>query len=1106
MRIVQLDERGAGVFPLQSEWATTLDFRGCRRKFKLSGSAPLSLNLTLRNMPMLSLRHTTLAFAALAAFAVAPSAEAMPATKEGLEFFEKNVRPILIDRCYECHSAEKNSSKGGLILDSMDGAYKGGDEGPSVIPGDLEKSLLIKAVRYTDPEFSMPPKKTGGKLPDEKIAILEEWVKMGAPMPSGGAAKLTGLTGKAREHWAFQPVTKPTVPEVKNKAWVKTPIDAFILAKLEEKGLQPNPSASPESFLRRVSYDLIGLPPTSEQVDAFEKAIQAAQIADTIALRAGKPAGAVEAVYAKQIDFLLASPHYGERWGRHWLDTARYSDTRGLQVDQGDSLFRDYRFAYAWTYRDYVINALNDDKPYDQFIVEQIAADRIPGISPDDPRLAALGFLTVGKRFDDPNDIIDERIDTTTKAFLGLTVSCARCHDHKFDPIPIKDYYSLHGIFASTVEPLHHPTIAATSKTASAARNDFNKRLGQLQDEQVAGFFRYMRETRARYDKEMAGRLMIASVRRGSAEAGDYSAKYKIDLQDDTDFAAMRIQKDSPITGPFAAAAAVPVVYFAERAPGAIEEALKDTEHPVNPIIAAALRGLKPKSLDDVAAAYQKAYNENKAAILAHLALLAKPGDGWKKTSPAIAEMTGYPWAIPSYDEVFNNEDMISLFSTRKFCADWQNRPIYGGIGNREPVAYFRHTQINELRLSHPGAPGEAMVVQDSEAPKDSYVFKRGDKNNKGEIVPRQFLDILSKEGERKPYVDGSGRYEFAQSIATKENTMTARVAVNRTWMKHFIEGFVITADDLGNMSEKPSHPELLDYLANDFMENGWTMKRLHRMIVMSNVYRLDSDPTANPLVVKKGPIDPLKIDAGNRLLWRGNLRRLDFESIRDSMILLTGKLNPLIGGQPANITDEPFSYRRSLYGYVDRRRLSDTLSQFDYGDPDQPNSKRNSTIVPQQALFFMNNPLSVEVARAVAARKDVANALSEDQRIVAMFRSMFQRRPSTNEIRVAQEFLTKAKMALATANLRPATKATASGAKAGVNAAAATARTMAPAAKGKAVMAPDGEESMMTAVTGGGAEGVMQNVGELIPRTPMTPTELLVQSLLLSNEFVYVN
>ena len=1051
---------------------------------------------------MLSLRHTALVFS-LCATSFAAAEDAQP-TKEGLDYFEKNVRPILVDRCYECHSAAKNSSKGGLILDSRDGAFKGGDEGPSVVPGNLEKSLLIKAVRYTDPEFAMPPKKTGGKLPDDKIAVLEEWVKMGAPMPSGGAAKLTGLTGKAREHWAFLPVKKSPVPEVKNKAWVKTPIDAFILAKLEEKGLQPNPAASPESFLRRVSYDLVGLPPTSEQVDAFEKAIAAAQISDNMALRAGKPANGVEAVYAKQVEALLASPHYGERWARHWLDTARYSDTRGLQVDQGDSLFRDYRFAYAWTYRDYVINALNDDKPYDQFIVEQLAADRIPGISPDDPRLAALGFLTVGKRFDDINDIIDERIDTTTKAFLGLTVACARCHDHKFDPIPIKDYYSLHGIFASTVEPLHHPTIAATAKTA-AARADFNKRLNQLQDEQVAGFFRYMRETRARYDHEMAGRLMIASVRRGSSEAGDYSAKYKIDLTSGVDFAAMRIQKDSPITGPFAAAASVPVVYFAERAPAAIEESLKDPDHPVNPIIAAALRGLKPKSLEDVAAAYQKAYNDNKAAILAHLALLAKPGDAWKKSSPAIAEMTGYPWAVPSYDEIVDNEDMISLFSTRKFCADWQNRPIYGGIGNREPVAYFRHTQINELRLSHPGAPGEAMVVQDSEAPKDSYVFKRGDKNNKGEIAPRQFLDILSK-GERRPYVDGSGRYEFAQSIATKENTMTARVAVNRTWMKHFVEGFVTTVDDLGNMSEKPSHPELLDYLAAEFMENGWTMKRLHRMIVMSNVYRQDSDPTANPLVAKKGLVDPLKVDAGNRLLWRGNLRRLDFESIRDSMILLTGKMNTSVGGQPANITDEPFSYRRSLYGYVDRRRLSDTLSQFDYGDPDSANSRRNSTIVPQQALYFMNNPLSVEVARAVAARKDVVAAMSEDQRIVAMFRCMFQRRPSNSEIRFSQEFLTKAKMTVATANLRPSAKAAVAGTKPGARPVAPVARTTAPAAKGVTVKAPDGEESMMAAVTGGGAEGVMQNVGEAIPRTPMTPTELLVQSLLLSNEFVYVN
>ena len=971
-------------------------------------------------------------------------------TKEGLEFFEKTIRPIFAEHCYECHSIEKGASKGGLILDSRDGMLKGGDQGPAVVPGNVAKSLLLLAVHYGDPEIAMPPKKKGGKIADAKIAALEKWVKMGAPAPAGNGNKLTGLTEKAKQHWAYLPLKAVTPPEVKNKAWVKGPIDAFILAKLEAAGLAPNPAADPEALLRRMSYDLLGLPPTADQVIAFTRAHDAAAAADAAAVRRGTPAGNVDAVVAKQVDFLLASPHYGERWGRHWLDTARYSDTRGLPVDQGKSLYEDYRYAFAWTYRDYVIDALNTDKPYDRFVIEQLAADKLPDIKPDDSRLAALGFITIGKRFDNIDDTIDERIDTTTKAFLGLTVACARCHDHKFDPIPAADYYSLHGIFASTIEPLQRPGITAGPQGATL-KVDFQKRLDQLQAESAAGYYKYFKDMRARYDREMAGRLVAATLKRGSIEWGDVNEKYKLETPL-PDFEPMRIQADSPITGPFARVAAIPVAVFEERAAGVLAAALNDPKNPVNPLIASALRGLKPKTIDDVALAYQKAYNDSKASILAHIDRCATPGRSSKQTPPAIAQMAAYPWPLPDVEEILENEECIALFDTRKFCADWQNRPVFGGQNNRKPGAYFRWAQVNELRLSHPGAP---------------------------------------------------------------------RVAMNRLWLKHFGEGLVLTPDDLGNMSVPPSHPELLDWLADDFTKNGWTLKRMHRQVMLSSAYRQDSNPNLNPLVARKGAVDPLKIDAANRLLWRGNLRRLDFESIRDSMILLTGKMSPTVGGQPANITDEPYSYRRSLYGYVDRLRLNDTLSQFDYADPDMANSKRGSTIVPQQALFFMNNPLSVEVARSVAARPDVVKAFSEDARINAMFMAIFQRRATSNEIRAARDFLDKQKaMALAAARGTPATGTakTATSGSSRTSAKGTSGKDAKPAnpvaasqgsvtKKGvpatKKVEAPD---DMMMSVSTGGAEGILQNVGETIPRNPLTPIELLAHTLLLSNEFVYVN
>ena len=621
---------------------------------------------------------------------------------------------------------------------------------------------------------------------------------------------------------------------------------------------------------------------------------------------------------------------------------------------------------------------------------------------------------------------------------------------------------------------------------------------------------------RARYNREMAGRLVATTFRRGSAEWGDVNERYKLETPL-PDFEPMRVQIDSPITGPFARCASIPVAEFAERAPAVLAAALADKKHPVNPLIAAALRDLKPKTIDDVAMAYQKVYNDAKDSILTYIARCAKPGHSSKDSSPAVAQLANYPWPVPDVESILDNEELIAMFNSRKFCNDWQNRPIYGGQGNRAPARHFRFTQINELRLTHPGVPREAMAVADADSPRDSYVYLRGDKNKRGPVAPRQFLDILTT-GARKPYTEGSGRLELAKSIASKDNPLTARVAMNRVWLKHFGEGFVSSPDDFGNMSEKPSHPELLDWLASEFMANGWSIKRMHRLIMTSATYRLDSNPNLNPLVARKGAIDPLKLDAGNRLLWRANLHRLDFEAIRDSMLKLTGKLSPVVGGQPANITDEPYSYRRSIYGYVDRLRLNDTLSQFDYADPDMANSKRGSTIVPQQALFFMNNPLSVEVARAVAARPDVAKAMSEDSRINAMFLALFQRRATSNEIRWASDFLSKqrtltndAKRTVASGKAAPTppgatpAKGTKAVAKDG-KATEAKGKTTTAVATKTGAATKDGGESMMEAKTGGGAEGVLQNVGEMVSRNPLTPIELLAHALLLSNEFVYVN
>ena len=1013
----------------------------------------------------------------------------------GLEFFEKNVRPILTDRCYKCHSVSEGVSKGGLLMDSRASMVAGGDQGPAVVPGDLKKSLLVVAIHQTDPELSMPPKKNGAKLTAPQIAILEKWIMMGAPAPAGAAVvKLTGLSQKARDHWAFKPVGEFSVPKkLSAPAWCQNEIDAFILSKLDEVGLKPSPSANGEALIRRVSYDLVGLPPSNAEGEIFAREYDAAVLRDNLSLRNGQPARAAAQVLERAVDKLLASPHYGERWGRHWLDTARYSDTKGLKkagtID---------RFENAWTYRDYVIEAFNSDKPYDQFIIEQLAADRLPDLTKDDARLAALGFITVGKRFQNNDDTIDERIDAMTKGFLGLTVACARCHDHKFDPIPAADYYSLHGIFSSIGEPLNEPVVksAMTSGTRavpSAVRLDFEKKMAALQDDNVRGYFSHITHVLKTVHAEFAGRA-LSNMAGGPRTTGgfDILERYKLTFNREVD-ASIVVQTNSPITGPLARLKKVSEKNFAQEAPKVIAAALADPSSPVNPLIADALRNLKPKTIDEVALACQDVFKKNHDRILAHIQLRVTAGRRGDRDDPAIAQLAAYPWPLPNYEEINTTLQMALLCETRQFCEPWQAPPSASFVNNNKPAKYFRFEDISQLEITHPGGPGTAMVVSDTDKPRDSYVYIRGDKNKRGALAPRQFLEVLAGP-ERQPFYEGSGRRELALAIASRTNPLTSRVLVNRVWMHHFGAGIVTTADDFGNMSEKPLHPELLDWLATNFVDNGWSLKKLHKKILLSATYRQTANPSLNPLIVQKAQLDPTKFDSSNKYLWHANLRRLDFESIRDSMLSLTGKLDSAMGGRPVNITDEPYSYRRSIYGFIDREKLNELQTQFDFANPEMTNSARSSTIVPQQALFFMNNPLAIDVARSVAARPEMQKASSDGDRVVQLYKIMYQRSPTPAELKMAREFVARI-AGYVDEPPNPKTDKSVANTKATKKAAKALAITAAKVATG--------EVQVKTEVKG----GTIQNVGEKVSRKqPISPWEMLAQSMVCSNEFVYLN
>jgi hypothetical protein len=984
-------------------------------------------------------------------------------TPDQSAFFESKVRPLLSARCYKCHSVEEHKSKGNLTLDTRDGWMAGGKHGAVIVPGEPDKSPLVKAIRYADADLQMPPE--GDKLDDAEIAVLEQWVKMGAPDPrkaaAGTAGKLTGLTDKARAHWAFQPVKEPPVPTVKNAAWVKTPVDAFVLAKLEAGKMHPSPPAAREALIRRATFDLIGLPPTPEEVADFVN-------------------DSSSDAFATIVERLLASPHYGERWGRHWLDTARYSDTTGAEKNKDE-----YHYPFAWTYRDYVIAAFNADKPYDVFLKEQIAADLMPDAKDDPSRLAALGFLTVGKRFQNPNDTIDERIDAVSKGTMALTVACARCHDHKFDPIPTADYYSLHGIFASTTEPLEKPTINVAA-ASGPAYEDYKNQLDTLLNASRKRYYDILESKSTEFRRKTADYLLVATIRGKNRDAAAILLRNKIiaDSKLDRDVYGpwlKRVRKGDTVFDPLITMSFIPQADFAAKAPEVLAKLLRPGRRKaaLNPLVAKAFENVSPDSLHtirDVIAVYVKLFADTQDRADAYF-------EACRNATTADAP-TGYDDDLVDLISIAMKIDPAPALTFERLHEIAPQLPVNNQGGFKE----LRLADIGQLMLTHPGAPGCAMVVADAKNPRNSYVFIRGEQNNRGPVVPRQFLEILSGK-DRKPFTQGSGRLQLAEAIASKDNPLTARVAINRIWMQHFGQAFVRTPDDLGVQSEPPSHPELLDYLASQFVKNGWSVKAMHRMIMLSSTYQQSSE--TNP--------EYATTDPDNRLLWHANLRRLDFEAVRDEMLQFTGKLDLTLGGKPVNLTEEPYSNRRSVYGYIDRGRVPELMEQFDFADPDMANSRRTSTIVPQQALFFMNSPMAVDVARKVTSRPEFVEARDDAARVAALYEVLYQRKPRPEEVQYAQDFLSSAGAGgLADASGDSAAKQNTS------------ARPLTPKQLKRAeelrIAKQRREAAMARKAQANKRRGGVQNEGQLVARKPLTPWEQYAQALLFTNEIAYVN
>ena len=989
---------------------------------------------------------------------------------EEVEFFEKHVRPVLAAKCFSCHGP--NQQKGGLRLDSRAALLAGGDSGPAIVVGEPAESLLVDAVNHGD-LVQMPPQ---GKLPERERLSLARWVRMGAPWPPGAqqpaapapddanrAAEQPGprdWTDEDRSHWAFQPIARPDPPVVQDAAWCRSPIDHFILAKLAAAGLKPAPRADKRTLVRRITFDLTGLPPTPAEVDAF--------VADELP----------DAV-ARLVDRLLATPQYGERWGRHWLDVARYADSNGMDENLA--------FGEAHRYRDYVVAAFNRDLPYNQFIREQLAGDLLPPETSADSaseavrrneRLVATGFLCIGPKMlaeDDPvkmeMDIIDEQVDTLGQAFLGLTLGCARCHDHKFDPLSQADYYALAGIFKST-QTMENFTVVARWQERPLVTPEVEQRLAGHEG-QVAKLKERIAQRVAQGTDEL-----VAAAR---ASAADYLA---------TATALLAQQSALACVNPVADEGRAPGARVLEAEAYTRGNLVKDFELYGPGIGVVYNRGELPNFVEfdlDIADAQTGAYQFE----LRYAAASSRPIEVLLDGVPVLlstAERVTGSWTPESQswqpvamllldagkhtlrlerDGPFPHVDKLALAPR-----DWPEGASRGGRRTLEATAteqglvphFLAHSvrwllarsanqlpvgvdealadaagpfvpraglegsfapdttaelatlreELAALEKSAPVAP-RGMAVSDR-SPQILCIHIRGSHLNLGAEMPRGFPSVLDRALPDAPPIapEHSGRLELADWIARGDHPLTGRVIVNRVWLWHFGEGLVRTPDNFGRLGEAPTHAELLDWLTGWFVEHGWSIKALHRLIMTSSTYQMSAAYDA----------DSATRDADNRLWWRFNRRRLEAEELRDAILATSGRLDLAPGGSllvtknreyvAGTASVNPTSYasrHRSIYLPVVRSALYDVFQAFDFPDPSVLMGRRDRTTVAPQALFMLNSSLVLDESRAWAehllSEPIEPQIAADDARLQRIYQTALCRAPSGDEVARAKQFLT---------------------------------------------------------------------------------------------------